>query len=95
MAKKHMVSVWIFFMHVILSFISTSALSPLGEDPVLTSALVTELVNHLQFGDDPKYNKIIATSKHWLGNLLTSRNACNSKCILWVLFRIPSGLVWK
>ena len=37
-----------------------------GEDPTLTSAITGAVVAALQNGDDPNYNKMIATSKHWL-----------------------------
>jgi hypothetical protein len=37
-----------------------------GEDPTLTSAITAAIVTGLQFGGDPNYNKMIATSKHWL-----------------------------
>ena len=39
---------------------------------MLTSAFVTALVTGLQQGSDPSYQKIIATSKHWLGYHLES-----------------------
>ena len=39
---------------------------------MLTSALTGALVRGLQDGDDPRYRKIIATSKHWLGYHLES-----------------------
>lgn len=38
-----------------------------GEDPLLTSLLTAAFIRGLQDGDDPRYKKIIATSKHWLG----------------------------
>lgn len=43
-----------------------------GEDPVLTSALTSALIHGLQDGDDPRYKKLVATSKHWLGYHLES-----------------------
>lgn len=34
-----------------------------GEDPVLTSAMTSALITGLQFGSDPTYTRMIATSK--------------------------------
>ena len=38
-----------------------------GEDPFLTAAMTGALITGLQTGEDPSYNRVIATSKHWLG----------------------------
>ncbi len=38
-----------------------------GEEPTLTSAITFAHIRGLQFGDDPNYTRIIATTKHFLG----------------------------
>jgi len=43
-----------------------------GEEPTLTSAMTYALIRALQFGPDPEYTRIIATTKHFLGYSLES-----------------------